>query len=311
MHHKSPARPDVRVARAAADQWGVLSLAELFACGLSRTAIRDRVRNGRLHPVHCGVYAVGHRRLSLEGRFLAAVKACGAGAVLSHVAAAVLWGFIRWDGRYPEVTVVGDWAPQHPGLRIHRTAAFHRDDRTRHHGIPVTTPARTILDLAATHRQADLEHVLDRNEILELSDYPSLAALARAHPGHRGAHKLLATMKAHDAGTNLTRSGLEVLFRQLCHDHGLPQPHVNSTVAGKEVDFLFEHARLIVETDSWRYHKTRRAFENDRARDVITTAAGYRTLRFTDRRLTNDAHAVAAAIATTLATPDSGPRTKA
>ena len=160
-------------------------------------------------------------------------------------------------------------------------------------------------------RRADLEHVLDRNEILELTDYPSLAALARGHPGHRGAHKLLTTMKTHDAGTNLTRSGLEVLFRQLCHDHGLPQPRVNTTVQGKEVDFLFEAARLIVETDSWRYHKTRRAFENDRARDARTTAAGYRTLRFTDRRLTNDPAAVAAAIAATLANADGGPRTKA
>jgi len=182
---------------------------------------------------------------------------------------------------------------------------------TTRRAIPVTSPARTILDLAATLRQADLEYVLDRMEILELTDYPSLAALARAHTGHRGAHKLLATMRAHDAGTNPTRSGLEVLFRQLCHDHGLPQPRVNTSVEGKEVDFLFEPARLIVETDSWRYHKTRRAFENDRARDALTTAAGYRTLRVTDRRLTNDPAAVAAAIAATLANPASGPRTTA
>jgi len=118
-------------------------------------------------------------------------------------------------------------------------------------------------------------------------------------------------MKTHDAGTNLTRSGLEVLFRQRCHDHGLPQPRVNTTVQGKEVDFLFEAQRLIVETDSWRYHKTRRAFEDDRARDARTTAAGYRTLRVTDRRLTNDPAAVAAAIAATLDNADGGPRTKA
>jgi very-short-patch-repair endonuclease len=103
-------------------------------------------------------------------------------------------------------------------------------------------------------------------------------------------------MQTHNAGTNLTRSGLEVLFRRLCHDRGLPQPRVNTTVRGKEVDFLFVQSRLIVETDSWRYHKTRRAFEEDRARDVLTTKAGYRTLRFTDRRLTEDPTSVAAAI---------------
>ena len=142
--------------------------------------------------------------------------------------------------------------------------------------------------------------LLDRNEILELTDYPSLAALARAHLGHNGSHKLLATMQTHDAGANLTRSGLEILFRQVCHDHGLPQPRVNTTVEGKEVDFLFEHARLIVEADSWRYHKTRRAFEDDRARDVLTTNAGFRTLRFTDRQLADDPGSVAAAIRATL-----------
>jgi very-short-patch-repair endonuclease len=106
-------------------------------------------------------------------------------------------------------------------------------------------------------------------------------------------------MQTHDAGANLTRSDLEIRFRQLCHDHGLPQPRVNTIIAGK-VDFLFEPARLIVETDSWRYHKTRRAFEDDRARDVLTTKAGYRTLRFTDRQLADDSRSVAAAIRATL-----------
>jgi very-short-patch-repair endonuclease len=127
----------------------------------------------------------------------------------------------------------------------------------------------------------------------------------------RAVEGLLATMQTHHAGTDLTRSGLERLFRQICSDHNLPSPKVNTTVEGKEVDFLFEPARLIVETDSWRYHKTRRAFENDRARDALTTAAGYRTLRVTDRRLTNDPAAVAAAIAATLAHPAYEPRTTA
>ena len=99
----------------------------------------------------------------------------------------------------------------------------------------------------------------------------------------------------------VTRSGLEILFRQLCHDHGLPAPCVNTTIRGKEVDFLFAERRLIVETDSWRYHKTRRAFEEDRERDVLTAQAGYRTLRFTDRRLAEDPTGVAAAIHTLLA----------
>src|SRR3954451_16359223 len=104
------------------------------------------------------------------------------------------------------------------------------------------------------------------------------------------------------AGTDLKRSDLEILFRQLCRDHDLPEPRVNHPIAGKHVDFLFAHERLIVETDSWRYHKTRRAFEDDRARDVLTTQAGYRTLRFTDRQLTKEPEAVAQAIAAVLST---------
>ena len=164
----------------------------------------------------------------------------------------------------------------------------------------MTTPARTILDLAAILQAAHLENVLNRMEFLRLADYPALAALARAHPGHRGAHKLLETLGRYDAEANLARSDLEILFRQICKDHGLPEPAVNTTVEGREVDFLFRAERLIVEADSWRYHRTRRAFEDDRARDVLTTRAGYRTLRFTDRQLTDAPRSVAAAIGATL-----------
>src|SRR3954453_13706859 len=147
---KADKGPDVDVARVAAGQWGVLSLDELFACGLSPSPVLTRVRNGRLHPVHRGVYAVGHAKVPLEGRFLAAVKACGRTAVLSHHSAATLWGFMPWEERPPEVTVLGTAPQAHPGLRVHRTTRLDLDDTTRHHGIPLTTPARTLLDLAAT-----------------------------------------------------------------------------------------------------------------------------------------------------------------
>ena len=108
-------------------------------------------------------------------------------------------------------------------------------------------------------------------------------------------------LRSYYAGEELARSDLEILFKDVCRTHGLPMPRVNQPVAGKEVDFLFAEQRLIVEIDSWRYHKTRRAFEDDRARDVLTTASGYRTLRFTDRQLTRQPHDVANAIAAVLA----------
>jgi very-short-patch-repair endonuclease len=122
-----------------------------------------------------------------------------------------------------------------------------------------------------------------------------------AHPGHRGATLLQATLSTYYAGDELARSDLELGFKQLCRDRDIPTPKVNRIIAGKEVDFLFAEDRLIVEIDSWRYHKTRRAFEDDRARDVLTTRAGYRTLRFTDRQLTTQPQAVAQVIAAVLA----------
>jgi len=120
--------PEVIVARAAAASCGVLSFDELIACGLSRSAIKTDERKGRLHRKYRGVYAVGHPSLPLTGRFLAAVKACGPRAVLSHCSAAVLWAIVAWDGRHPEVTVTGRGSHVHPGIRVHRTVALDDED---------------------------------------------------------------------------------------------------------------------------------------------------------------------------------------
>jgi very-short-patch-repair endonuclease len=231
---------------------------------------------------------------------MAAVLACGPDAALSHASAAALWEMRRTSARYVDVTARRT-GRKRPGIRIHRPRTLPPSERTVHQGIPTTTPARTILDMAAQLTLSRLEHLLDQAEIAELTDYPALVAIASAHPGHHGAKRLERALRTHYAGTNLTKSGLEILFKQLCRTHGLPAPRVNQPVAGREVDFLFADQRLIVETDSWRYHKTRLAFENDRARDVLTSRAGYHTLRFTDRQLERRPHDVAAAIADVLA----------
>ena len=289
-----------RIAALAGRQYGVVSRVQLRDLGLSDRAISRRLADGRLLHMHHGVYAVGHSVLTVRGRWMSAVLAGGPGAVLSHASAAAFWELRRSSAVLIDVTTRRTGRARR-GLRIHRPRTLRPDETTIKDGIPVTTPARTILDLAATLQAAHLESVLDRNEILELTNYPALAALARARPGHHGAHKLLETLRRYDAGANLTRSGLEVLFRQVCHDHGLPQPRVNTTVEGKEVDFLFEHARLIVEADSWRYHKTRRAFDADRARDARHLERGHRTVRFTDRQVDSDPTAVARTLRTLLA----------
>jgi very-short-patch-repair endonuclease len=164
---------------------------------------------------------------------------------------------------------------------------------TRKDGIPVTTPARTLLDLAAGLPERELHRALDQAEIQALTDYPSLDALARARIGHRGAGELRRALTRHDAGATLTRSELEERFLELCNAHHIPRPQVNVYAAGLQVDFLFAAARLVVETDGFRYHRTRAAFERDRERDQELAVAGYRVLRFTYRQIVEDAAVVA------------------
>ena len=149
MERKPDNRPDLCVSGLAARQWGVLSLAELAKCGLSPSSVRVRVRKGWLHRLHRGVYAVGHPNPGVEGRFLAAVKACGPTARLSHYSAGSLFGFVEWDDRRPEVTVIGTAPRSHTRVCVHRTGVLDVRDVARHKGIPVTSPARTLIDLAS------------------------------------------------------------------------------------------------------------------------------------------------------------------
>jgi very-short-patch-repair endonuclease len=298
---RTPLSIDQQIAAPAGRQHGVIAHRQLVVLGVHPRAISHRAAAGRLHRLHVGVYAVGHTVLGERGRWMAAVLACGPNAALSHASAAALWEIRPSAATKVDITVPRTGRRERPGLRIHRPRTLAADEITTRHGIPVTTPARTILDLATTLTASRLEHLLDQAEIRELTDYPSLEALARAHPGHRGSRKLRAALSRHDAGTNVTRSGLEIAFKAVCRAHRLPQPRVNACIEGKEVDFLFPEQRLVVETDSWRYHKTRRAFENDRARDAVLARAGYRTLRFTDTHIEHDPAGVAATIAAALA----------
>jgi hypothetical protein len=298
-----PPSRDQAIAALAERQHGAVATRQLLALGLTRQAIARRADAGRLLRVHRGVYAVGHPVLTGHGRLMAAVLAGGENAVLSHASAAALWGMRSSDAERTDITVRRSGREKRSGLRIHRPRTLRPDEVTTHEGVPVTTPARTILDLAAMLGRRPLERVLDRTELLELADYPALRAIAHAHPGHRGARKLQSTLDTHHAGTTLTRSHLEERFLTLCREHGLPAPLVNSWPSGKEVDFRFPGHALIVETDSWTHHRSREAFENDRARDALHTRAGYRTLRFTHRQLADDRAAVAATVASALRTP--------
>lgn len=282
-------------------QHGVVARRQLLALGLRPAAISRRIAAGHLHPVHLGVYAVGHRMLGVEGRYTAAVLACGRGAALGYSSAAVVWNLQRTDSGLPHVVVPVAGGRRRPGVRVHRHPGLIAAETTVRRAIPVTTPARTILDLAATVPDRRLKHALDQAEIQELTDYPALDALARAHPRHRGAARLRSLLETYEAGTARTRSDLEIAFLELCERHGLPRPLVNEELAtGLTVDFVFTSERLAVEADSWRWHRGRAAFERDRGRDAVLATKGYLTLRFTDRRIESDPRIVARALTAAL-----------
>jgi Protein of unknown function (DUF559) len=274
-----------QLADLAAAQHGVVSRRQLLEMGLGAAAISRRLVSGRLHAQHAGVYAVGHPVLGFRGRWMAAVLACGADAALGYRSAAVCWALQRDSSGAIDVVVPGTAGRGRDGIRVHRHPGLAPDEVTTREGIPVTTAARTILDLAAVAGDRLLKYALDQAEIQELTDYPALADMARAHPRHRGSRRLrdVRDVRGRDRPHPLRARG-RVLA--VCDAHGLPRPLVNhELLTGQTVDFVFPDHRLAVETDSWRWHRGRQAFERDRERDARLAAAGYRTLRFTDRQI--------------------------
>lgn len=272
----------MRMARLAADQWGVLSLAELHECGLTQREVAVRIDQGRLHRVHRGVYAVGHPSLPLEGIFLAAVKACGDGAVLSHYAAAALWGLVDWDDRRPEVTVVQAGTRVHPGLRVHRTKRLSPRDIRRERGIPVTSPAHTLMDLATEVDPRRLRRAVRQAQSLRLIGLPQLTeAMNRLGP-RRGIRKLRRIVTT---GPAPTRSELEDAVLELILRGGLARPDVNAPLilGARRVipDFRWPEHRLVVEADGAAWHDSRLAREDDAERQALLEAHGERIVRVT------------------------------
>ncbi len=288
----------------AARQHGVVARRQLLARGLTRTMIRDRMRSGRLLRLHPGVYAVGHDRLRLEGRWLAAVLAVGPGAVLSHRDAAALHGLRRpGDHARWEVTTTGR-ASSTGAIRVVRTTALDPADAATVDGIPATSVARTLVDLAGDVPADQLRKALNEAEHRRLFDLTAIEdALARTRRrngrGHERMRAALAELREH--GVSLTRSELEERFLALLDARKLPRPRSNCGVEGMEVDFVWPRERLAVETDGWAAHRTRRAFQRDRTKANDLTAAGWTVLRFTHadvvRRPGDAAERVARALA--------------
>ncbi len=271
---------DLTIAALASRQQGNVAYWQLVDLHIGRKAIAHRVRAGRLHPSHHGVYGVGRPSTTPLERAAAAVLACGRDALLSHGSAATLWGFAK-EWRTPfEVTVPSKRRPH--GITVHRSSTLTRKDRTRQHGIPVTSPARTLLDHAPSLDDRRLRRTF--NDAL-LSNYLRLGdldELLRRSPNHPGTRRLWPLVRGKG---NPTRSELEDAFLDFCDRFGLPRPEINTGRTGNEVDALFRREQLIVELDGYTFHSGRAAFERDRDRDAEKLAAGLVTVRITWERL--------------------------
>jgi Protein of unknown function (DUF559) len=259
-----------------------MSRSQLVELGVSATTVDHWVRRSRLHVVHRGVYAIGHAALRVEGRRLAAVLACGRGAVLSHLGAAAHWGLLHSEQTRVDVTTPRTRRAI-PGIRLHSSRSLDARGTTSHEGIPITTIARTLIDLAATVPESRLERALAQAERLQLYDQRAIIDVIGRTNGHRGGGALA---RATAAEPKLTRSELEVTFRKLVRRAGLPEPLGNFILDAPdhprlEVDFYFPTHNLVVETDGWETHRTKAAFQSDRRKDAALTSAGLRVMRFT------------------------------
>jgi predicted transcriptional regulator of viral defense system len=288
------------VADLARRQHGVVAFRQLVGLGIGRNVVRRWLECGRLHAVHFGVYAVGHSRLTIRGHWMAAVLACRDGAVLSHRDAGALWDLIPVRSGRIHVTVPRRGARSRRGLVVHSTVGLEPADRCVRDAIPVTSVARTLLDLAETEPQR-LPRAWDNAERLQLLDTRAVEDACRRAHGRRALRHLKPLLADRTRAVGDTRLELEARFFDLCRDAGLPLPSCNVLVEGYLVDAVWPRQRLIVELDSWEFHRGRRAFEEDRERDAVLQLAGYRVVRFTWRRLVDRPGEVAALLRRLLA----------
>jgi very-short-patch-repair endonuclease len=264
-------------------QHGVIARRQLLDLGFSPKAIKHRVSVGRLHPIQRGVYAVGRPAISPHARWMAAVLACGDGAVLSHSSAAALWR-IRFEGSsLIEVSLPSPSRRRRPGIRIHRRPSLAARDITTRHGIPVTTPVQTLIDLALRLDRRGLERMINEADKYDLVHPPELREALDERIGEPGVAKLRRIL---DRRTfRLTKEELERRFLPLARKAGLPVPLTGQWVNEFEVDFYWPDLGLVVETDGLRYHRTPAEQARDRERDQAHTAAGLTQLRFTHEQV--------------------------
>ncbi len=276
-------------------QHGIVTRRQLLALGMGRKAVAERMESGALHPVHRGVFAFGGSGMSTDARRMAAVLACGAGAVLSHRSAARLWGVFPFEPSPIEVSRPVAGRTKHDGILLHQ-ARLLEDEVEEVDGIPVASLFRAILDLAAVASKREVERALHETEVKQLTGRVSLSQLLHRHPGRRGA----ATVREILAGqepAGVTENDFEEEFVAFLDAHRLPRPRLNATlpIRGRLLrpDCMWPEERLIVELDGRAAHGTGPAFESDRQRDRILLAEDWRSTRVTWRQLHDEPEAIA------------------
>lgn len=278
------------IAELADAQHGVVARHQLLEMGMGRRAIGGRLAKGALHPVHRGVYAVGRTGLSRKGEWMAAVLAGGRAAVLSHRPAGKLWGLLGGGVGPLEITRPAGLRSRCSGIVGHQ-ANLSAGEIKLLDRIPVTSPFRTVFDLAAVLSRRQLERAMNEADVHGLVDGVSLPQLLDRHPGHRGAANLRTLLGTSDPG-GVTRNDFEEAFVALLDASGLPRPRLNADLALRgrfyEVDCLWQAQRVAVELDGHAVHGTRRAFEADRERDRVLLAEGWRPMRVTWRQLQDE-----------------------
>ncbi|HEX7117454.1 MAG TPA: DUF559 domain-containing protein [Longimicrobiales bacterium] len=295
-----PASLEVVLGELAERQHGVVTRAQLLRAGVAARVVDHRVATGRLRPIHRGVYRAGPL-VAPRALEMAAVLACGDGAVVSHRSASRLWELLPATGvREPVDVTVRYRERRRPGIRVHRVRALPPDEVTRFEGVPITTPARTLLDLAGVAGVRELERAAARAERRGLVDRAQARALLARYPRRQGTGALAALL---DGGTPLalTRSEAEERFLGLVRKGQLRLPEANVVVDGYEVDFLWRTERLIVEVDGFAYHASPQAFERDRRRDAVLGARGFHVLRVTWKQMDREPEAVLVRLAQMLA----------
>jgi hypothetical protein len=277
-------------------QYGIVGRQQLLSAGVNARAIEERLRLGRLHLIHHGVYSVGYPSVGREGRWFAAVLASGSGAVLSHRSAGQLWRILSRSGALPEVTRPRRFRAR-PGI-IARRSSLPIDEVEEVDGIPVTSVSRTLFDLAAVVSRRELEKALNEAEILRLTDRLSLPDLLQRYPRRKGSAALRALLHDADAGKGVTRSELEERFAALIDAYGLPKPRRNADLALRgrffKADCLWRRQRVVVELDGRAVHGTAHAFEADRERDRLLVGEGWRVIHLTWLQVRDDAPEIAA-----------------